>query len=291
MKIILFVSCCLLTMTTRAQQLTASGLTARKKSKVSHHSTNSMTAQSGKNADAHQKQNTLFQYGVANSFAGGLFEATLPMSELKKQGNFGLGAPGLIDGELTIYNGHAFQTRATGETTEVPDTFKTALAFVTFFKADTTFHISAASNQKEAFEHIEKYLHKKNAAYAIKISGNFDHLKTRAFHPYTKKPFPPLATLLNTQKIFDINHTKGMILGYKLPSYLNGISVAGYHFHFLSDNRTQGGHVLDFAGEDLTVEVAQIQNFLLSIPQDDDFMNYQFKSEDNAGLEKVEKGH
>ncbi|WP_175470641.1 acetolactate decarboxylase [Pedobacter hartonius] len=276
MKVTLLFICCLSTVTIQAQQTTGK---------------KTMTIPSNKNSNTGITYNTLFQYGVADSFIGGLFEATLPVSELKQHGDFGIGAPGQVDGELIVYKGHAYQTQAKGITREVPDTFKTALGFVTFFKADTAFHISAASNQKEAFDQIEKYLHQKNGVYAIKISGSFDHLKTRAFPPYTQKPYPSLATLIGRQKFFEFSNTKGTIVGYKLPHYLNGLSIEGFHFHFLSDSKTQGGHVLDFSGADLTVEVAKIQNFLLSIPQDSDFMNYNFIKKDNPDLEKVEKGH
>lgn len=235
--------------------------------------------------------NTLYQSGTAESFIGGLFEATLPLKDLKEHGDFGLGAPGLLDGELVIHNGHAYQTQATGKTTEVPDSFKTALVFVTFFKPDTTFHIKASANQKEALAQLEQYAKHKNAAYAIRISGKFNTIKTRAFPPYTQKPYPPLATLLDRQKFFDIRNTTGVIVGYKLPPYLNGLSIEGYHFHFLSDDKSQGGHVLDFSAGDLTVEIAKIKDFHLSIPQDEDFMNYNFKTNIHNDLEKVEKGH
>jgi len=282
--------CCFFTVTIQAQQISGSRVMAQTKSKVAHSKKNG-TAQPSKGTNPGNSYNTLFQYGVADAFIGGLFEATLPVSELKQHGDFGIGAPGLVDGELIVYNGHAYQTQATGITREMPDTSKTALGFVTFFKADTAFHISAAQNQKEAFDQIGKYLQQNNGIYAIRISGNFSHLKTRAFPPYTQKPYPPLATLINRQKFFEFSNAKGTIVGYKLPHYLNGLSIEGFHFHFLSDSRTQGGHVLDFAGADLLVEVAKIQRFTLSVPQDDDFMNYNFIKKDNPDLEKVEKGH
>ena len=278
MKILLFIFCCFQTLNVMSQQI----------KKPAHPEKAKFSA----TADPVTKNyNSLYQYGTAESFVGGLFDATLPVSALKKHGDFGIGAPGALDGELIIYNGRAWQTQANGKTTEVPDSFKTALVFVTFFKADTTFHITGAQNQKEALAQLEQYLNQKNAAYAIRIYGKFSHLKTRAFPPYTQKPYPPLATLLDRQKFFDINNTNGVIAGYKLPPYLNGLSIEGYHFHFLSDDKSQGGHVLDFTGADLTVEIAKIKDFVLSIPQDDDFMNYNFKSNIHNDLEKVEKGH
>ena len=35
------------------------------------------------------------------------------------------------------------------------------------------------------------------------------------------------------------------MLGFRFPAYVEGIEVAGYHLHFVSDDRSRGGHVLD----------------------------------------------
>ena len=35
------------------------------------------------------------------------------------------------------------------------------------------------------------------------------------------------------------------MLGFRFPAYAEGIEVAGYHLHFISDDRARGGHVLD----------------------------------------------
>jgi len=38
----------------------------------------------------------------------------------------------------------------------------------------------------------------------------------------------------------------GTIVGFRAPSYAQGMTVAGHHLHFISSEHTQGGHVLDF---------------------------------------------
>lgn len=237
------------------------------------------------------KPNQFYQIGIAESFIGGLFEATYPVGDLLQHGNFGVGAPGLLDGEFTFYNGQAYQTQSSGKTTLVKDTAKTALSFVTFFKADTTFIINDVSSPKEAFSKIQEHLKHKNAIYAIKISGTFNYVKTRAFPKRTQKPFPPLATLLDQQHFFDIRNTPGVLVGFNLPAYLNGLSIEGFHFHFLSDDKTKGGHMLDFSSSALKVEIAEQTDFQLKIPQDSAFREYDFKKQHNADLDKVEKGH
>jgi acetolactate decarboxylase len=249
------------------------------------------------------QRNTLYQFGVADGFVGGLYRGVLPVTQLKANGDFGLGAPGMLDGELTIYKGKVFQTKASGQTIEAPDSVRTPFAFVTFFKADTVFRIDKASGQKEVFQQLESIL-KKNGMYAIRITGVFRHLKTRAFPPVGGEPaaaagqaalasqpsFPPLATLLDRQHFFEFNDTKGVLIGYKMPAYLAGINIEGYHFHFLSDQLTAGGHVLDFSVETAEIEVAFLSGFKLETPQDKAFMEYDFKRANAPALQQVEKG-
>ena len=38
------------------------------------------------------------------------------------------------------------------------------------------------------------------------------------------------------------------MLGFRFPDYAEGIEVSGYHLHFISDDRSRGGHVLDSRG-------------------------------------------
>jgi acetolactate decarboxylase len=38
---------------------------------------------------------------------------------------------------------------------------------------------------------------------------------------------------------------RGSLVGFRFPQYAQGINVAGYHFHFITEDRSAGGHVLD----------------------------------------------
>ncbi|WP_236901621.1 acetolactate decarboxylase [Empedobacter brevis] len=237
-----------------------------------------------------QQYNKLYQYGVADAFVGGLYKGTLPLKELKFKGDFGLGAPDMLDGELTMLDGKVYQTKATGETVEPDNDFKTSMLFTTFFKADTVFNIENPIGEKALWEQISKELKNKNAMYAIKITGKFDHIKTRAFPPVKNEPFPVITSIFDTQKFFEFSNTQGTLIGFHLPEYLNGINSKGFHFHFLSSDKSQGGHVLDFTGKDLKIEIAEVKSFELEIPTDKDFQNFKFDTKDNEALKRVEQG-
>ena len=49
--------------------------------------------------------------------------------------------------------------------------------------------------------------------------------------------------------------------------YAQGVGVGGFHLHYISDNRTQGGHVFNFDIKNATIEVSKPLNFTLELPQ------------------------
>lgn len=234
--------------------------------------------------------NNFYNYGVINAFIGGLYRGTLPLKKLKLKGDFGLGAPDMLDGELTIINGKAYQTKASGETIVVNNDHLTSFASVTFFKADTTLVQTTATDKGLALNIIGKLLPSKNNMYAIKISGKFSYIKTRAFPPVENEPFPQLANILDRQRFFEYKNTAGTLIGFFLPDYLHGINVGGFHFHFLSSDKKQGGHMLDFQGQALKIEVARLKTFEMETPNDKGFREFKFIKEENKSLQKVEQG-
>jgi alpha-acetolactate decarboxylase len=241
-------------------------------------------------AKKHEKSNVLYNYGVIDAFIGGLYRGTLPLKELTLKGDFGIGAPDMLNGELTVLDGKAYQTKATGETVLLNNEHKTSFSSVTFFKPDTSFNIDALTDQKSLITYIESVLPHKNAMYAIKISGTFSYVKTRAFPPVKEEPFPALSTILDCQQLFGHRNTTGTFVGYHLPEYLNGIQASGLHLHFLSNDKKQGGHLLDFKGQNLKVEIATLKSFELEVPTNKAFGDFQFKKIHNEDLKRVEQG-
>ena len=64
----------------------------------------------------------------------------------------------------------------------------------------------------------------------------------------------------------------GTLAGYLSPSYEQGITVAGYHLHFLDESRTRGGHCLDFTLTTGAVAIDTITALHLSLPQSGAFL-------------------
>ncbi|SHH20427.1 acetolactate decarboxylase [Chryseobacterium oranimense] len=251
---------------------------------------NSNSSLKNTTTDHPMKYNELYQHGIADAFIGGLYKGTLSLRNLKLKGDFGLGAPDMLDGELTILDGQVYQTKATGQTVTPDDQFKSSLAFVTFFQPDHIFTLKNKVNYQKALQEISEVLPGTNTMFAIKITRKFTHMKTRAFPPVEKEPFPILTSIADRQKTFDFSNTEGTLVGFYLPEYLNGINIKGFHFHFISSDKKNGGHVLDFEGENLKTEIAPLESFRLETPKDKDFRNFQFETKNNESLELLEQG-
>nr|WP_082856093.1 acetolactate decarboxylase [Mucilaginibacter sp. L294] len=241
------------------------------------------------NASAQTKNNTLYTAGHASAFIGGLYDAVYPYNKVLKHGDFGLGAPDKLDGEVLVLDGKIYQTQSTGKTFEVKPTELTPFTVVNFFKAKKTALVRQKLTKNRLFSYLDSLLSNPNGIYAIKITGNFNFIKTRAFPP-VKKPYVPLADMLPLQHFFSFENVKGTLVGYRIPAFMDGPNITGYHFHFLSDDKKGGGHIIELTTGDVTIEVDELDSFLVDIPQTKDFENFDFKKDRREEVKRVENG-
>ena len=236
------------------------------------------------------KETNLFHYGFIDSFLGGMYEGGYTYRNLLNQGNFGLGAPDKLDGEITILNGIAYQTKASGITVVPNNSEKASYAFITDFSKDFDFTLNAISSKENLEKKLDEQLSNANAMYAIKIEGTFKLLKSRAFPPVKNKPYPELASMLANQAFFKYENIEGTLVGFRLPQFLKGVNVPGYHFHFISKDKSKGGHLLEVAIETVTIEVDSIDNYSVKIPNLKEFEKFDFNKDRSLDVEKAESG-
>ena len=195
----------------------------------------------------------LYQYSTMAALMGGAFSGTTTVEKLLEHGDFGIGTFEGVDGEMIILNGDVYKTDSNGFSTLQPKDFK---------KVTTT-------NFENLNNDISEYLNP-NYFYAVKITGVFDKIDTRSPKKH-EKPYPTLLEILETQSIFNYEDSKGTIVGFFSPEYTQGVGVGGFHLHYISDDRTQGGHVFNFDIKNATVEVSKPLNFTLELPQSEEY--------------------
>jgi acetolactate decarboxylase len=234
--------------------------------------------------------NHLFTVGVGAGLIGGLYDGYYPYRLLKQHGNFGLGAPDKLDGELVVFQGKVYQTQYTGKTFLVDDRQLTPFAMVHFFQPDRKITISSAMGKESLFHYLDSILTNVNGLYAIHISGKFSYIKTRAFPPVKAHEHTPLAAMLHLQHFFEFNNAKGDLVGYRLPSFMDNTNISGYHFHYLSAQKDAGGHIIDIKSDSITIEIDRLDSYTVHVPSTSEFEQFDFKKSKAEDIKSVERG-
>jgi acetolactate decarboxylase len=60
-------------------------------------------------------------------------------------------------------------------------------------------------------------------------------------------------------------------VGFFSPQYSNGISVPGWHFHFLTADKEQGGHVLEVMLQRATIQIDDLTTLSVALPNTTSF--------------------
>ena len=65
--------------------------------------------------------------------------------------------------------------------------------------------------------------------------------------------------------------------------------MPGLHLHFLSTDRTQGGHLLACCPRGVRAQVQFISTLELGLPMSVDYLTWDFRRDTGADLDKAEK--
>lgn len=190
------------------------------------------------------EENALYQVSAFNVFEAGNFDRNITFAELAKHGDFGIGTFNGLNGEMVAMDGRIYQIPVTGIPREVGFSEKTPYATVSFFEKDFTFQVENISSYMNLVSSINSTLSNYKLIYAIRIHGYFDFVKTRSV-PMQYQPYPTLTEAVKNQTIFNLNGVEGTAVGFFFPDSLNGVDAVGYHLHFLTDDHTGGGHLLE----------------------------------------------
>ena len=161
-------------------------------------------------------------------------------------------------------------------------------AAVTFFDEDQRIEGAEFANYEALQKTLDTMIKNKNLFYAFKISGDFSYVKVRSVPPQ-KKPYPILSEVTKNQPTFEYKNIKGYFVGFWCPAYVNGINVPGYHLHFISEDRTQGGHLLEATIKNASILVDQTPSFQMTLTEDSEFAKLKLGEDKSKELEKVEK--
>lgn len=184
----------------------------------------------------------------------GVYQGTVRGAELKKKGDFGLGTFDALDGEMIMLDNVMYRATPDGKLS-IPDAKETvAYAAVKFFRPDKQFHVHYATSTAELNKRIDDFVQLNNVMLGIKVTGSFSELVLRAV-PRQSEPYPKFADVAKDQTKIPLLDVSGTLVGFRFPQYTGEVGVSGFHFHFVSEDRTMGGHVLSLSLADGYAEI------------------------------------
>ncbi len=230
---------------------------------------------------------TVFQTSTVNALMEGASTGDMTMGELKTHGDFGLGTFDGLDGEMIELDGKVFQVRADGHAHPVEDSTRTPFATVSFFKADESARLDRPCEQAEMLATVATMLPSQNIFHALRIEGRFDYVKTRAVGKQDKSV--GLEQAAREEPVFEFHDVEGTIVGFFTPDYLRGVNVPGYHLHFITADRSAGGHMLDCRTTDVTIKIHHTPEFELGTPGTQEVLKADLSRDHTAAIAKIER--
>jgi acetolactate decarboxylase len=236
-----------------------------------------------------QPIHTLFSFSTSAAIVEGLYQGALRISQLLEHGDFGIGTFANFDGEMVVLDGVAYQitvgspVRVASPETLIP------YAAVTFFKEEMSNNNATFGSFNEATSFCDAMRVSENLFYAFRIDGLFDTVEARALRPVGHGT--GLANAAQQQQELTFQSLVGTIVGLWSPGYASSFSVPGYHFHFISEDRTLGGHVLDCAIKHASIRSCSIADLRVALPETVDFLQADLSRDPNADLMAAERLH
>ncbi|MFS7222804.1 acetolactate decarboxylase [Rahnella inusitata] len=256
-----------------------------------HSDSCSCVADIARTATAFKQQHpdrVLYQSSLMSALLSGVYEGETTMADLLKHGDFGLGTFNRLDGELIAFNNNIFQLRGDGTARRASPDQKTPFAVMTFFNPTNEYRIERPHSREQIHKVIDDVVASQNTFCALRIHGTFSRVETRTV-PEQHRPYKPMLEAIEAQPTYHIEHSQGVLIGFLTPAYMQGINVAGYHEHFINQERSSGGHVLDYQVESGTLTFGTVEKLLIDFPQDSDFLHANLCPDDlNDAIQSVE---
>ncbi len=233
---------------------------------------------------------TIFQVALLQSLTQGYYDGIIGVEELKKHGDTGIGTFEGVNGEMIVLDGKVYQALGDGTVKEADKSETVPFSNVTFFDNDKTETLSKAENINKLKDQLNKTVEAngKNLFYMVKVTGEFKKMNVRS-ELKQEKPYKSLDKALATdQREFNYENIKGTIVALYCPDYMDGLNTPGWHFHFISDDKTKGGHILDLAFDSAEAKFDLTQGFNLHLSDNNEFQKMELSKDVSDAIKKVE---
>jgi acetolactate decarboxylase len=187
---------------------------------------------------------------------------------------------------MVIVDGAIYQVRGDGSVRHREDDFQVPYAVVTRFQEEENFAAKGITCLKDLELACDPHRESDNLFYAMKVEGIFDEVHARAVGQIA--PGTKLLDASRQQKEFHFSNVEGTLVCIWSPIYSSSFNVPGYHFHFISTDRTKGGHVLDCSAKTLRVGLQMLCEYDVRLAGKGTFLTADLSKDPAADLAKAE---
>ena len=203
-----------------------------------------------------ESDETMYQVSTLQSLLDGGYDGHITVQSLLTHGDIGVGTYDRIDGEMIVLDGTAYQARHDGSVQIAADETTVPFANVTHFDVDTIITLDKVKNMDEMADRLTNGLSRSSinsplalrSIYVARIDvRDCDSIRVRSELPQ-RPPYRPLELVMQTdQREYTYRNVSGTIVALYFPDHFAKQNSTGWHLHFISDDRTKGGHVMDIA--------------------------------------------
>ena len=233
---------------------------------------------------ADKNTETVYQVALLQSLTQGYYDGIIKVSELKQHGDIGIGTFEGVNGEMIVLDGKVYQALGDGSVKEADENETVPFSNVTFFDSDIKETLSDIENVDALKAELDKIVDQdgRNMFYFVRIDGDFEKMNVRS-EIKQEKPYKSLDKALATdQREFNYDNAKGTVVGLYCPDYMGGLNTPGWHFHFISDDKAKGGHILDLSFKSAEAQLDKTPEFDMTLSDTDTFQEMELSKDEGV---------
>ena len=237
-------------------------------------------------------EQTMYQVSTLQALAMGYSRSVVSAEKFLQHGDIGLGTYEDVNGEMILLEGTCYRALEDGEVIRAEADAGIPFAVNTVFRTVEGLPVRDIGD----IEALKRFLDLRieedfglNSMHVVRVDGSFDKVCARSESAYRSQHVSLKTILQETQKDFVFDDIRGTLVCVYFPDYMDGINAPGWHLHFLSDDRTRGGHVFDLKMREGTAMINKITRIEIELPSTPAFDTYSLKNASQDEIREVEQ--
>ena len=237
-----------------------------------------------------RRRDGIYQVSLLQGLTNGDYYGSVAVGELKQHGDTGIGTFHGLNGELIMLDGEVYRAAGDGGVEAVSDDETIPFSVVAFMGADESKKLNEIPDFDALHNRLNEMVQQRgiNRFYMVRIDGAFREINVRSVYAQAE-PYKRLTEVLeHDQTFFDYENIEGTMVGVYCPPYMAALNAVGWHLHFISGDKTKGGHVLGVNIADAVLTWNDIDGFEVRLPQNKMFAGFDLTVDQSEDIHKVE---